>query len=200
MLDGVRNFYAARGTTSSLWLGDGTATPQMTALRRDDGPGGRLRPRSRRLPDADFCAELSRRSRRRSPAPTSNSAAPSRASSPTSPPAASSRPTSARIITLEPERPDIGAALTRLSQVDRGRGRSRRFEPPHPQYRALKAALAEAPRASRRGRADRRAGRRAAEARQGATSACRCCAQRLGMSRSPTRRRRTSTTTRSSTR
>ena len=47
------------------------------------------------------------------------------------------------IITLEPERPDIGAALTRLSQssavaVDLGR-----FEPPHEQYRKLRAALAK---------------------------------------------------------
>ena len=46
-------------------------------------------------------------------------------------------------ITLQPERPDIAEALTRLSQSPDIAADLAAYEPPHPQYAALKAALAK---------------------------------------------------------
>jgi murein L,D-transpeptidase YcbB/YkuD len=48
-----------------------------------------------------------------------------------------------RIITLEPQRPEVGDALARLSRTAGVAAALHRYEPAHPQYRALKAALAE---------------------------------------------------------
>lgn len=48
-----------------------------------------------------------------------------------------------RIITLEPEAPPAAEVLTRLSAQDDVSAALADYEPPHPQYRALKAKLAE---------------------------------------------------------
>jgi murein L,D-transpeptidase YcbB/YkuD len=48
-----------------------------------------------------------------------------------------------RLITLTPERPNIADALTRLSQSTAVAVELGRFEPPHAQYKALRAALSK---------------------------------------------------------
>jgi len=48
-----------------------------------------------------------------------------------------------KLITLEPERPDIGEALQRLSRSGNLATDLASFAPPHPEYQALKAALAK---------------------------------------------------------
>jgi murein L,D-transpeptidase YcbB/YkuD len=53
------------------------------------------------------------------------------------------RPTDiSKLITLEPARPDIGEALQRLSHAVDVAADVASFAPPHPEYQALKAALA----------------------------------------------------------
>ena len=69
-------------------------------------------------------------------------------------------------ITLEPERPDIGEALSRLSQSPDVAADLAGYEPPHPQYAGAEGCARQAPRQRRRRRADRRSRWRAAEARQ----------------------------------
>jgi murein L,D-transpeptidase YcbB/YkuD len=59
------------------------------------------------------------------------------------------RPTDiSRIITLEPERPNVAEVLTRLSRTAGVAAALYRYEPAHPQYRALKAELAKLSRAA----------------------------------------------------
>jgi murein L,D-transpeptidase YcbB/YkuD len=54
------------------------------------------------------------------------------------------RPTDiSKLITLEPERPDIDEALGRLSHSTNVAADLASFAPPHPEYQALKAALAK---------------------------------------------------------
>ena len=48
-----------------------------------------------------------------------------------------------RLITLEPERPDVAAALTGCRSSTDVAADLASYEPPHPQYAALKAALAK---------------------------------------------------------
>ncbi len=48
-----------------------------------------------------------------------------------------------RLITMEPQRPEIASVLTELSQAPSVDMALHRYEPQHPQYRALKAKLAE---------------------------------------------------------
>jgi murein L,D-transpeptidase YcbB/YkuD len=48
-----------------------------------------------------------------------------------------------KLITLEPERPDVGAALSRLSESTNVAADLASYEPPHPDYQALKIALAK---------------------------------------------------------
>jgi murein L,D-transpeptidase YcbB/YkuD len=141
VLDGVRTFYQARNY-DLLWLADRSATRQMTALRRmmdqaesfgldsvayltpDLAPTYPDDPQTTARADVEFSRVVARFV--------------THIASGRVPPAEISR-----MITLEPERPDIGEALTSLSQssavaVDLGR-----YEPSHEQYRKLRAALSK---------------------------------------------------------
>ena len=75
--------------------------------------------------------------------PTWSSAARSRASSPTSRPAGSGRRTSARSSRWSPSARISAEALSRLSQSADVAADIASFEPPHPEYLALKTALAK---------------------------------------------------------
>jgi murein L,D-transpeptidase YcbB/YkuD len=142
VLAGVRAFYESRNF-ELLWLNERTVTPRMMALRRrmDAADTFGLDPALYQTPKLarfflDDPALLAR-------ADIEFSQAVARfvthIASGRLPPSDVSR-----LITLDPERPDIGKALSELSS-----GQERifialaRYEPAHPQYRALKAALAE---------------------------------------------------------
>ncbi len=141
-LEGVRSFYAARGFTV-LWLTDGEATPRMAEVQRylaeaaeqhgldsslyatPDNPDRRYYD-PQRVAEADVA--FSRAVARFLTHVASGRIQPTDISS---------------LITLKPERPDIGPALRRLSQDTDIGATIARFEPPHPQYAALKTKLAE---------------------------------------------------------
>jgi murein L,D-transpeptidase YcbB/YkuD len=140
-LDGVRGFYKARGFTV-LWLVDGVASPRMIELRRylstadEQGldPSLYATPdlSTRRYYDAGRLAEadvaFSRSVARFVMHVASGRLQPTEISS---------------LITLKPERPDVGEALWRLSQDADLDATIAGYEPPHPQYAALKTKLAE---------------------------------------------------------
>ncbi len=141
VLDGVRSFYAARDY-DLLWLGDLTAPERMTTIRRemDKAADYGLDPKDYATPkfashyaddpkvlaaaDIEFSRALARfvthiASGRIRPVDVSPD------------------------ITLDPERPDIAKVLTRLSQSPSIAADLKGYEPPHPQYFALKAELAK---------------------------------------------------------
>ncbi len=141
VLAGVHDFYAARNF-DLLWLGDLDATTQMTALRQamDKAADYGLDPSAYATPklaahypddpqalaaaDVEFSRAVARfvthiASGRVEPTAISN------------------------LITLEPEHPDIGEALTRLSQSLDVAVDLASYEPPNPQYAKLKAELAK---------------------------------------------------------
>jgi murein L,D-transpeptidase YcbB/YkuD len=139
-LDGVRKFYAAR-KFELLWLRDGPATAQMKALRRRmqaaDIYG--LDPADYATPDltAAYSAPAAR-----AEAEIAFSRAVARFVTHLA--SGRVRPSEiSRIITLAPERPQIGQALAQLASTDNVALALARHEPPHAQYRALKAELAE---------------------------------------------------------
>ncbi len=141
VVDGVRDLYEARAF-GLLWLGDLDQPPQMAALREamdnaaDYGldPNAYATPRlAARYPDdperlAEADVEFSLAVARFVTHIASGRIAPSAIS---------------RLITLEPERPDIAEALTELSQSSTIAADLAGYEPQHPQYAALKAALAK---------------------------------------------------------
>ena len=141
VLDGVRAFYAAR-QYEPLWLVERSMTPQMAALRRmmDRAESYGLDSIAYQTPglapiyvnDPETIAqaevEFSRTVARFITHIASGRVEPKDIS---------------RLISLEPERPNLDEALTRLSQssavaVDLGR-----LEPQHEQYRKLRAALSK---------------------------------------------------------
>ena len=125
VLDGVRDFYEARRLRALVARPIDKPTPQMTALRRmmDRADDYGLDPAA--YPTPNFAPTLSRRCARRSPrADVEFSRAVARfvthlASGRIRPADISS------IITLEPERPDVGDGADAPVAVDRGRGRPR---------------------------------------------------------------------------
>ncbi len=138
LIDGVRAFYEARDF-EPLWIENGRAGPKMIALRRqldgaaDDGLDPALYSTPDVMPadagalaaaDVDFSLAVVRyvthlASGRLDPAEIS------------------------RIVTLEPERPAPAEILSRLSDDMAVAEAVSQYEPPHPQYKALKAKLAE---------------------------------------------------------
>jgi len=140
-IEGVRSFYASH-KFQLLWLADRQASPQMIALRRhmDKAAAHGLDPADYATPKlapmylddpallAEADVEFSRAVARFVTHLSSGRIRPADVSS---------------LITLEPERPDIGEALSNLSRrIDPAPALSR-YEPQHPQYRSLKAKLAE---------------------------------------------------------
>ncbi len=141
VLTGVRDFYAARNF-DLLWLGDLAAPTQMTALRQamdkaaDYGldPSAYATPKlTANHPDdpqalAEADVEFSRAVARFVTHIASGRIEPTAIS---------------HLITLEPDRPDVGEALSRLSQSQDVAADLASYEPPDPQYAALKAELAK---------------------------------------------------------
>jgi L,D-transpeptidase YcbB len=140
VLDGVRSFYASRNF-ELVWLSQRQASRPMVALRRrmDAAAAYGLDPADYATPilapmyldnpallaeaDVQFSRALARfvthlSSGRIRPADVSS------------------------LITLEPERPDIGEALSHLSRASSALALNR-YEPQHPQYRSLRVKLAE---------------------------------------------------------
>lgn len=139
--DGVRTFYEARGHRP-LWFKGGDVSQQMIALRRrmDAADSLGLDPADYATPH--FAERRYYNPRRLGRADVEFSRAVARfvthiASGRIDPRAVS------RLITLEPERPDVGEVLARLSQTSSVGVALVRYEPQHAQYRALKAKLAE---------------------------------------------------------
>ncbi len=139
--EGVHLLYAARGF-DLLWLGDHKPSQQMSELRRvmDQASDYGLDPAAYATPDlapsySDDPAQLAE-------ADVEFSDAVARFVTHI----ASGRiqPTDVdKLITLEPERPDIAAGLTELATSTAIAGDIARFEPQHAEYRALKSALAK---------------------------------------------------------
>ena len=141
MLDEIRDFYEARGY-APLWLAAQKPSRQMNALRRRMDaaaqygldPAPYLTPRFARLHNGDARGlaeadiEFSRAIARFVTHIASGRLQPAEVS---------------RIITLEPEFPAIADVLSRLSSTAGIAVALIRYEPPHAQYRALKAKLAE---------------------------------------------------------
>lgn len=141
VLDGVRSFYKSRGF-EPLWFQSGELSPQVSALRSHiDGAerygldaGAYATPHvidrryydPRRLAEADV--QFSRAAARFVAHIASGRIWPTDVS---------------KLITLDPEHPDIGEALLRLSAAPDVGAALRRYEPAHPQYHALKGKLAE---------------------------------------------------------
>ena len=140
LLDGIREFYGARNY-APLWFSGDKPTPQMTALRGsmdsadehglDPAPYSTRRPAqtaggAQRLADADV--EFSRVAARFVTHLSSGRIRPVDVSS---------------IITLEPEVPAVGDVLDSLSEATDVAAALARYEPPHPQYSALRAKLSE---------------------------------------------------------
>jgi murein L,D-transpeptidase YcbB/YkuD len=141
VISGVRDFYTARNF-EPLWLADLHPTAQMSALRQamDDATDYGLDPGSYATPnlapsypddpprlaaaDVEFTLAVARFVTH----VASGRVAPSDISA---------------LITLQPERPDIGEALSRLSQSADPAANIALYEPPQEQYAALKTALAE---------------------------------------------------------
>lgn len=141
VLDGVRLSYAARDF-GLLWLRNGAASNQMVELRDlmnaagDDGldPAAYATPHFATAYPADP-AGLAQ-------ADVEFSLAVARYVTHLA--SGRIRPTDvSKLITLAPERPDIGEALSRLSRSAAVPVDLASFAPPHPEYRALKAALAK---------------------------------------------------------
>ncbi|MGH6924340.1 MAG: L,D-transpeptidase family protein [Propylenella sp.] len=141
VLDGVRDFYAGRGF-EPLWFAAEEAPPQAVALRREMDLAGRYgldpalyatphfnsRPGSEPERLAAVEVEFSRALARFVTHISSGRIRPSDISS---------------LITLEPERPDIGDVLVQLASAPSVDEALAGYEPQHPQYEALKAKLAE---------------------------------------------------------
>jgi murein L,D-transpeptidase YcbB/YkuD len=140
IIKGVRTFYEER-SYEPLWLGGGGASPQAIALRQLMAAAAeygldpalyntKVAPAERA--DAGLLAQaeidFSRAVARFVTHMASGRFAPAEVS---------------RLITLRPERPDIAEALDTLAKEANVRAALDRFEPGHPQYRALKAKLAE---------------------------------------------------------
>jgi murein L,D-transpeptidase YcbB/YkuD len=137
----VRNFYESRHF-ELLWLPNGKARPQMSGLAR------RIRAAASYGLDADDYALPDMKLTYPDDVTVRAEAdvAFSRAVALFVTHVASGRmrPTEiSRIITLEPERPSVAEVLTRLSRTAGVAAAIHRYEPAHPQYRALKTALAE---------------------------------------------------------
>jgi murein L,D-transpeptidase YcbB/YkuD len=141
VLEGVRGFYEARGFRP-LWFEAKERSAQMVALRRSmDGadqygldPAAYATPLivDRRYYDPDRLAaadvEFSRTVARFVTHIASGSIQPTDIS---------------RLITLEPERPDLGEALSHLARAPSPGAALDGYEPQPPQYQALKRKLAE---------------------------------------------------------
>jgi murein L,D-transpeptidase YcbB/YkuD len=140
VLAGLRRSYEARHF-NLWWLGGRQATPQMTALRgvMDHAADYGLDPAayptpilSSAYPDdpaqlAEADVEFSRSVARFITHLASGRINPTDVS---------------KLITIEPERPDIDTAFLGLAQSTDIATDVASFEPPHPEYQALKAALA----------------------------------------------------------
>ena len=141
VLDGIRDYYKSQNYALA-WIGGRQAGEQMLALRKrlDDAaadaldPSIYLTPRLARmylddpalLAAADF--EFSRAVALFVTHVASGHLVPSDVS---------------RIITLEPQRPDASEILKRISTATDPVAEIASYEPPHPQYSALKAKLAQ---------------------------------------------------------
>jgi murein L,D-transpeptidase YcbB/YkuD len=141
VLADVRSFYADRHF-ELLWLPNGKARPQMSGLAR------RIRAAaSYGLDPGDYALPDLRLAYPDNPALRAEAdVAFSRAVALFATHVASGRMRPgdiSRIITLEPERPGVAEVLTRLSRTAGVAAALQRYEPAHPQYRALKAALAK---------------------------------------------------------
>jgi L,D-transpeptidase YcbB len=141
VLGGVRDFYAARND-DLLWVGHLDAPQQATTLRTamDKAADYGLDPHAYATPK--LAEHYPDDPRRLAEADVEFSLAVARlvthiASGRVDPAAIS------HLITLEPERPDIAEALTRLSQSVNVAADLASYEPQHPQYVALKAQLAK---------------------------------------------------------
>jgi murein L,D-transpeptidase YcbB/YkuD len=137
----VRDFYKGR-SFDLLWLGDLAETPQMAALRAamDKAAEHGLSPADYATPK--LAARYPDDARALAEADVEFSLAAARFVTHI----ASGRivPTDiSPLITLEPEHPNLTEALARLSQSADVAADLAAFEPPHPQYAALKAALAK---------------------------------------------------------
>ncbi len=141
VLDGVRAFYAKRNY-DLLWLNDRNASLQMTTIRNemDKATDYGLDPRSYATPKlarfylddpkllAEADVEFSRAIARFVTHISSGQIRPTDIS---------------RLITLEPERPDVSEVLMRMSSSTAVADDLASYEPPHPQYFALKSALSK---------------------------------------------------------
>jgi murein L,D-transpeptidase YcbB/YkuD len=139
VLEALAAFYGERDF-QPLWFTEGEPSPQMSALRArmQDAASDGLDPSL--YATADIAADYSGDLRSMAEAEIGFSRAVARFVTHLA--AGAIRPKDiSRIITLEPERPDIG--LTALSQASDVTAAIAALEPPHPQYRALKAELAE---------------------------------------------------------
>ena len=133
VLDGIRRFYEARDF-ELLWLRDRKVLPQMTELRAtmDRASEEGLDPAS--YPTPSLATSYPDDPARLAAADIEFSRAVARFVTHVA--SGRIRPTDiSSIITLEPERPDIGEALTRLSQSTNVEADVQAYEPPHPQYR-----------------------------------------------------------------
>ena len=140
VLADVRSFYEAR-RFELLWLPNGKARPQMSGLARRIRAAASygLDAEDYGLPDLKLTYPEDVRLR------AEVDVAFSRAVALFVTHVASGRMRPAdisRIITLEPKRPGIAGVLTRLSRTAGVAMALHGYEPPHPQYQALKSALA----------------------------------------------------------
>ncbi len=141
VLNGVRASYEARNF-DLRWLGDRKASRQMTALRRMMDRASDYGLDAVSYPTPSFAPRYLDDPTQLAYADIEFSRAVARFVTHIS--SGRIRPTDiSRLITLEPERPDIGDALSRLSQSDAIAVDLGRLEPPHRQYHALKSALAK---------------------------------------------------------
>ncbi len=141
VLAGVRDFYAAR-SFDLLWLGDLDAPAQMTTLRQamDKAADYGLDPSAYATPK--LAAHYADDPRELAEADVEFTRAVARFVTHIA--SGRIRPTDiSDLITAEPERPDLAEALTRLSQSTDVAADLASYEPPHPQYAALKAELAK---------------------------------------------------------
>ncbi|MBC8130323.1 MAG: peptidoglycan-binding protein, partial [Rhizobiaceae bacterium] len=140
VLDGVRHAYEARDF-DLIWLTDRNARPQMVELRSmmDQASVYGLDPAS--YPTPDLAPSYPDDVQRLAQADVEFSRAVGRFVTHIS--SGRIQPTViSKLITLEPERPDIGEALVRLSRSTAIAADLRSFEPSHRDYRALKSELA----------------------------------------------------------
>jgi murein L,D-transpeptidase YcbB/YkuD len=140
VLDGVRGFYEARGFTT-LWFGADAPSPQMAELRRsmDEADLYGLDPATYATPSFEDRRYYD--PQRLAQADVEFSRAVARFVTHIS--SGRIRPTDiSKLITLQPERPDIGEALLTLSHASSADEALASYEPQHKQYKALKAKLA----------------------------------------------------------